>query len=929
MRQIYLFLQLAFLAVLFPCVLNAQKTTSNGVVRGQVMDTDGQPLPGVTVFMETYKSGVATDVDGNYILPIVPQGECKIKFSYIGYADELVTLNVKAGVTQVQNVRMHPISTSLSEVEVSESMQNYQRALNYQKNSKNLRNVVSADQVGRFPDANIGDAMKRISGINVQYDQGEARFGQIRGTAPEFSAVTVNGNRIPSAEGDVRAVQLDLVPADMVQTIVVNKVVTADMDGDAIGGSVDLVTKNSPTRTLFSSSFSSGWNVVSQRAVWNGALTFGTNIGNKFGFIVSGSYQNNPMGSDNAEYVWEQDKDGNAYVTDYQVRKYFVQRERQSYSLSAGYKFNNNHKLDVKGIYNRRNDWENRYRLRVKGINEEGVAKDAAYQTKGGSADNKNRRLERQETMDYTINAEHLFGTVLMDWNVNYAQASEKRPNERYVAYKKKKLTMDSDYSNPRKPIFTFQNEEDEDITGYSLDELNEKHQTIIEKDIKARLNFNIPFVVGVRPGNLKLGAKYIQKEKDRDITYFDYKPQDKKAFDAAAFGQLKTAVNDDFLAGNYKAGKFIDAKYLGGLNLTDADQFSQSENLEKLASKYNATERVGSGFLRYDQQVGNKFSFVAGLRAEATVVDYEGLILNMPEEGDVTLTPTPKENDRYLDLLPSLLLRYDLTDKVVLRGSYTRTLARPNYYDLVPYVNINGEDNEISMGNSALKAVHADNVDVSFEYYHDRFGQFSVGGYYKNISDFIVKQQWRNKEYQGVEYDLMKQPINGGTATLYGVEVSLQRDLGFIAPCLKYFGVYANYTYSRSRIKDFNVTREYEDETQQVQDEKLRLPGSPEHIANASVFFERRGLNMRVSYNFASNFIDEFGTNAFTDIYYDKVGYLDVNASYTFAKHYTLFAEATNLLNQPLRYYQGNVKNTTQAEYYGPRFNVGVKLSF
>ena len=111
--------------------------------------------------------------------------------------------------------------------------------------------AVSADQVGKFPDSNIGDALKRINGINVQYDQGEARFGQVRGTSADLSSVTINGNRLPSAEGDTRNVQLDLIPADMVQTIEVNKVVTSDMDGDAIGGSINLVTKSTPYKDVF------------------------------------------------------------------------------------------------------------------------------------------------------------------------------------------------------------------------------------------------------------------------------------------------------------------------------------------------------------------------------------------------------------------------------------------------------------------------------------------------------------------------------------------------------------------------------------------------------------------------------------------------------------------------------------------------------
>ena len=917
------------MCVLFVSFANAQKATST-LLRGKIIDTEGQSLPGATIVLLEFGTGSVTDVDGNYILPRIPAGTQKIKYSYIGYADTVILVHIKEGVTNEQNVELSPTITNLSQVEVLESFQSYQRAMNYQKNSKNLRNIVSSNQAGRFPDANIGDALKRISGVNVQYDQGEARFGQIRGTSPEFSAVTVNGNKIPSAEGDVRNVQLDLVPADMVQTIVVNKVVTADMDGDAIGGSVDLITKNSPTREIFSASIGSGWNIVSQRPQWSGALTYGTNIGKQFGFILSASYQNNPIGSDNTEFEWTTDEDGNNYVEDYQVRKYLVHRERQSYSLSAGYKFNPNHKIDFKGIYNRRNDWENRFRFRLKDISEDGVAEKVVYQTKGGAENVRDARLERQETMDYALNGEHLIKSNLFDWNFSYAQASEKRPNERYMAYERKDVAFNADYSDIRQPILNAVNAQDIELgDAYELDELTEKQQAIKEKDLKARVNLNIPLLVGARTGSLKIGAKYVHKDKERELDFYDYKPTEEANFNQNIFSHLKSAVDGDYLAGNYQVGKFVSEKTLGGLDLNHPDLFTKERNLTELGEIYNATEQVISAYVRYDQQIGDKLSLVAGLRAEATYLENQGVKLIVPEEGDITLADGKKNKDDYVDFLPSVLFRYDLNDNAILRTSFTRTLARPNYFDLVSYVSIHGEDNKVSLGNSELTPTYSNNVDFSIEYYYPQFGQISLGGYYKSITDLIVKQVWQDKEYQGEVYDLIKQPTNGGNATLFGLEASWQRDLSFIAPCLRHMGIYTNYTYTYSRMKDSNIEREYKNNTEQAKDEKLRMPGSPEHIANASLYYENKGLNLRVSYNIASSFVDQFGSSPETDRFYDQVNYLDANASYTFAKHYTIFADATNLLNQPLRYYQGSSEYTAQSEYYGPRFNFGVKVAF
>lgn len=341
----------------------------------------------------------------------------------------------------------------LQEVVVGGAFQGQRRAINSQKNNMGITNVVSADQVGKFPDSNIGDALKRISGINVQYDQGEARFGQVRGTSADLSSVTINGNRVPSAEGDTRNVQLDLIPADMIQTIEVNKVVTADMDGDAIGGSINLVTKNSPYKRTIAATAGTGYNWVSEKAQLNLGFTYGDRFFNdKLGLIVSASYQNSPSGSYDTEFVWEQDDNGKTYVNDYQIRQYYVTRERQSYSAALDWDINANHKLTFKGIFNNRNDWENRYRTTLKDLDPDGNA-TVRIQTKAGTPDNRNARLERQRTMDFALGGEHLFSALSMDWHASYAKASEERPNERYIDFQLKKQKFDMDLSDERQPF--------------------------------------------------------------------------------------------------------------------------------------------------------------------------------------------------------------------------------------------------------------------------------------------------------------------------------------------------------------------------------------------------------------------------------------------------------------------------------------------
>ena len=268
--------------------------------------------------------------------------------------------------------------------------------------------------------------------------------------------------------------------------------------------------------------------------------------------------------------------------------------------------------------------------------------------------------------------------------------------------------------------------------------------------------------------------------------------------------------------------------------------------------------------------------------------------------------------------------MKYNVNEDFKIRGSFTETLSRPKYSALIPNVNINNKDNELTLGNPELKPTTSFNFDLSADYYFKSVGLVSIGIYYKDINDFIVTQTVRGYEYEGNSYDKFMQPRNAGDANLLGVEVGYQRDFGFIAPTLKCVGFYGTYTYTHSKVNNFNFTgRENEKD--------LKLPGSPEHTANASLYFEKGGLNVRLSYNFASDFIDEMGESAFYDRYYDKVNYMDVNASYTFGKKLrtTFYAEANNLLNQPLRYYQGISERTMQSEHYGVKVNAGVKINF
>lgn len=920
-------LMLTFAALTSPALAN--ETDAPGSIRGKVTDAEHQTLPGAAIQIESLHTVVTSDQNGFYSLPNLKPGVYKVKISYVGYEPKVITVKFD-GRSLVQNVELNT-SNTLSEAVVTGAFFGQRKALQMQKESMGVNNVVSADQVGKFPDSNIGDALKRINGVNVQYDQGEARFGQVRGTAADLTSVTVNGNRIPSAEGGTRNVQLDLIPADMIETIELNKVVTSDMDGDAIGGEINLITKNTPNHRVLNFNVGSGYSWISQKPLWDLGATLGSRFFNsRFGLMASASYQYSPGGSDNTEFEYVENDDHSIALKEAQVRQYYVTRERQSYSLALDYTFNPLHKLYFKGMYNRRSDWENRYRISYKKLNGNSSKQSVVMQTKAGSSDNKDARLELQQTMDFTLGGEHNFGRLKADWAGSYSRATEDRPNERYASYQLKGEDFTSGFKDvgEKQPYYALQLPTLDD-SHWKLSELTNSDQSIAENEWKGKINLTLPLTNGLFGNTLKLGAKYTNKHKTLDKSFFDYEAKEVLGDDwrKATVGQIR----EGFMPGNqYPIGSAFISK--GTLGKIDFSQYNGTENLEEEAGNYNIREQITAGYLRFDQKLGKRLEATAGLRVERTDLKTNGFNVTVPDEGDATIAPTGTYKHHYTDLLPSLLLKYKFCTNGNLRASVTKTISRPKYSALIANKCFNTADYTATIGDPNTKPAKAFNFDLSADYYFKSVGMVSVGMFYKNIKN--VNIEWSSNKYLGSDLGLtgelaqeswkVTQNINAYDARVIGVEAAYQRDFSFIAPTLKCVGFYATYTYTHSTTRNFN-------ERLNVQEsDNVKVAGSPEHTANASLFFEKWGANIRLSYNFASSFIDEMSTSRQLDRYYDKVNYLDLNASYTWGKKtkFTVYANANNLLNQPLRYYQGEKNRTMQVEYYGVKVNAGFKIN-
>lgn len=934
--------------LLFTTIAFAQKS---GVISGKVTDSEGNlSLPGANITLDQGNKYTISNQIGSFEFLNIPEGTYTVTVNYIGYISSSQEVTVESGKNSVVNF---VLSTNSNEIEqiviVGQILKGQARALNQQKNKQNITNIISSDQVGRFPDANIGDALKRVPGVTMQNNQGEARNIIVRGLAPNLNSVTLDGDRIPSAEGDNRNVQMDLIPSDMISTIEVNKTLTSDMDADAIGGSVNLITRAAPNGERISATVAGGYAPIRDKGNYTLGLVYGNRfLNNKLGAIFSASYNNNNFGSDNVEGVWVNwDEDGNNhdYIEELDIRKYDVQRVRRSFSLALDYEINENNRIYAKGIYNWRDDRENRFRSRYRGIEPifDGSGNLLGYegairaQTKGGIDDsrNKNTRLEDQRVQNYSLGGEHLFGSkVDFDWSANYASASEDRPNERYTEFQNGGLDFSFNGSE-RKPLYS--------VTGsntpedYNLRNITDNQDYTKEEEIGFKANVRFPFsVIEDQKGRLRTGVRLRLKEKTRDNVFYEYEEL------AGTINTMADVPNvfyggEDWQAGSqYVPGYFASASFLGNLDLNNSSLFGrEAVPSEYLAENYTAKENIYAAYVRWDQDFTDKFSMIAGVRVENTNIDYTGN--HILDEEDLVGSVNNKHD--YTNVLPSLAFKYDVQEDLILRAAFSTALARPNYYSLAPYVNVLSEDNEIQAGNPELDATYAYNFDLMAEKYFKSVGIISVGAFYKNLKDFIYTHRTNNTysyDQFATDFPELSNPIpvgdnnwsfvqqrNGESVDVYGFEVAAQRQLDFLpGKFLKGFGVYLNYTFTESEAK--GITNSDGEERS-----GLGLPGTAPHMFNASLSWENDRFSARVSLNYTADYLDELGGSEFEDRYYDKQTFLDANASYKLTNNLRIFAEANNLTNQPLRYYQGISSRTMQMEYYQARFNLGVKLDF
>ncbi|MGC9343502.1 MAG: carboxypeptidase-like regulatory domain-containing protein, partial [Bacteroidales bacterium] len=616
-------------------------------ISGKVIDAEtGEHLTGAAIQVKNTSIGTVTGLDGHFELTNIVSDKVILLVSFISYELKTIELDLSGKSRLEVTIELIPVATQLQEVEVKSHAEGQIKAMLDQKVAVNIKNIVSSEQIEKFPDMNAAEVLQRIPGITLQRDQGEGRFVQLRGTPPELTNFNINGEQIPSPEGNVRYVGLDVIAADQIEFIEVSKVLTPDMDADGIGGTVNIITKTANSEIPeIRTSIAGGYNNLRKTGNYQLQFSYGQRY-NKLGFNLNASQYVNNQGSDNIEFKYEkstfygnQDEGVNNYHVQYreiQLRHYNITRARTGLSATLDYEFNPNSFLYLRFMYNRFSDYEVRRRV-VYDLDD--AVTEQSYLYGGIDRDIKDR--EKIQTIN-TVNfgGEHLLGPVSIDYEMAYALAREEQPNRVEVLFDNpgQAIFMKFDLTDRDWPRLILPRAIDStnafNYPNYEFEELLLLNSHINDRNITAKINFKIPFSIGGNEGFFKFGGKTRLKEKVRNIDADVYSAYftTSRTYPGEGPELFFTDVVDDFSENNLLNKGYVVDYIPSSTKMYDFFQYyKQFFILDRTDTKfrsygedYTANEDIYAlyGMLRYDI---NNLLVLGGLRYEKTDIRYEG----------------------------------------------------------------------------------------------------------------------------------------------------------------------------------------------------------------------------------------------------------------------------------------------------------------
>jgi len=888
-----------------------------GDIRGRVLESgSGLSLDGATVRVLGSDLRTTAGRGGFYELTGLPEGEATLEFGYLGLGRVQRTVEIGPGTTTL-NVRMEGQVFELDAFEVNGTIIGQARALNLQRKSATLSNVVAADAIGRFPDQNAAEALGRLPGISIERDQGEGRFVVIRGIDPNLNSVAIDGVKLASPSTGERATLLDTIPSDTLQRLEVYKSSLPSQPGDSVGGFINIKTPSAFDDDRPIGRLSLQGNYSDLVGEWRGKVSgaYGKTFNDDtFGFMINASYEEREFGSDNMEadpFGEEDAEDGTSgFATgELQYREYDLVRTRTGVSANLEFRPTDDANYYLRGSWNEYEDTEIRHRHIIAPDGFGTISEDSFSGIDSEVVQEMKDRTENMRIMAMSAGGMNRINDWTIDYRLSYSEAEEDTPFDFETVYLLNDVadiaftrTTGSlpDHTQLAGPDFR-------DAANYDFDGIELASQLVTEEDFSGEVNFRYT-VADNGLTAVQFGGLFRGKEKDSDLTI--WKEDDNPGEVDTLAGFVYANPRDPYGSN----APFVSPGYTGFFNDNRAAFALEEDEVDSAVEDFESTEDVVAVYAMAEF-LFNEWELIAGVRIEDTRFETSGTGYNDDTE---TFFALSAKND-YTDVLPGLHLRRALNEDLVLRFSANKTIARPNFEQTWPNAVIEG--NEVEVGNPDLDPLESINFDASIEYYMEPLGLFSAALFYKDIENFIYAQTVFGsfRDIPDAEITTFR---NGGSGDILGLELSYQKQLTDLPEPFDGLGVYANVTFTDSSADVLPAEDGDEGRT-------LDFIKQSEVIGNVALTYEKGGLFLRLAYTYRDDYLDEVGDGPVEDRYVKAHGQFDLSASYRINQNFTVYANWINLTDEPFEAYWGETGRLSQFEEYGWSANVGVKWSY
>ena len=903
----------------FVCVSTAWAQAGPSV-QGTITEREsGALLPGAEVSLRDTQYRTRSGSDGRYRLDGVPAGDYTLVVNYVGFEGFEASVSVTASETVTLPIRLDARYEFADEIVVQAVRFGQSKALNDQKEAVNIKNVLSEEQIQSFPDLNTAEVLQRVSGIGIQRDNGEGRFVSLRGTPSAMTNVTVNGQQVAFSNSENRMVELDVISAAQLSGIEVTKVLTPDMDADSIGGSINLKTRSAFDRPDGVTNFTLGLgeNSIADGTHSRSAFNYSTVLGDNqnLGLSVGVNFARTAAERHNGEHRWgsEDTVDGVEIpyaLTNSEVQFSANERDRFGANARLEVRINDDNKLDFSLVQNYREDDQNRQITRVRWDRGDYIS---ATEVEGlRLVKSLHDRLEEQESTTYSVAGEHRLGLTLLDFSLSTSSAHTKKPEGQLKPeFQARGYDLNVIDIGSKSPRWDATRQDIHASDAFEFDALDVKFENTTSTIDAATLDLTRPMLWGSDTGELKVGVKLRALHKERA----DLRSRWRWRGDDDLFLSQFEGSGANITEGGYNIGREYDREAFRSFfysNQGPGGFEEQVRNDVNLGEPYNVEEDITSVYAMATQEYG-RLTMLMGVRAEFNELDYTGA--NLVVNDDDVLSNTQENVTRSYDFVyPNLQFRYRLSPETNLRAAYTRSMARPNFWDSMPFSYTHTDDEEIVRGNPYLEPALSNNLDFLVEHFLENVGIISGGVFFKGIDDFnfVTATTQVGGPFDGFD---VESPVNGGNADLMGIEVAWQQhwDSGF--------GIYANYTYTN--VLDIDLG----DQTDR--DDIDVLPEQRESLGNLALIYEKNRILTRLALNMSGRWMAEVGEEAGFDEWTDSAMYLDYSFTYLFDSGLELFLQANNLTEEVVYLYFGVGSRSSQQDITGRTFNAGMRWSF